>query len=291
MLKPDNKTFVELFEKGRQIQEKILAWQRLRSSQIEAGELFYIRMPLPFPLTWCAVFQHPRDSAIWYCVPGDSFSIATAADVEVPASEVREPLNFRCNCGLWIHTDDIDLSSRFDQLDAAYNRAIRATVSAISKSPLAVLAEDDNAEDPDYIEWISELKMAVDALAHLLHDDHESAVRLVGKEATIAQQTEALSLAAAPSESPEAEEQAELLEVRSLNDIYYGRLRARLYTDGVIIEWRCDDEDVPPPQLRHENQKVDWFGDTGDLYSAPLPWSDGQVTVKIGLDTVTLPRE
>lgn len=291
MLKPDSKTFMELSEKGQQIQEKILDWQRHRSSGIEAGELFYISMPLPFPLVWCAVFQHPRDPAIWYCVPGDTFSIATTADVEVPGSEVREPLNFRCNCGLWIHRDDIDLSSRFDQLDVGINRSIRATVAAIAKNPLAVLADDDNAEDPDYVEWISELRMAVAALAHLLHDDHESAVRFVGKESVVTQATEVLSLAAAPSESQVAEDEPKLLEVRALDDIYYGTLHANLYTDGVIIEWICDDEDVPPPQLRHEDKAVDWFGDPGHLFSTTLPWSTNQVTVKIGLDTVTLPRE
>ena len=291
MLKPDSKTFMELTEKGRQIQEKVLDWQRHRSNEIDAGELFCISMPLPFPLVWCAVFQHPRNAALWFCVPGDSFSIATAADVEVAGSEVREPLIFRCNCGLWIHRDDIDLNSRFDQLEAGVCRTIRATVSAIAKNPVAILADDDSAEDPDYIEWITELRMAVDALAHLLHDDHESTVRLVGKESSITKAAETLSLAAAPTESVVAENEPRLLDIRSLDDIYYGTLRALLYTDGVVIDWTCNDEDIPAPPLVYAGKAVRWLGTVGHFYSSTVPWSDDQVTLKIGLDTVTFPKD
>ena len=290
-MKPESDTFTKLFEKARLIQDSILDWQSRRPPEIQAGELFYLTMPLPFPVTWCAAFQHPRDPALWFCVPGDSFSIVTAADVEAPASEFCEALNFRCNCGLWVHHDDIDLKTRFDEVLPAVHRQIKATVSALAKDPLALLADDNNAEDPDYLEWISELRMAVDALTHLLHDDYESSVRLIGPEWSVGKSAASLSLAAAPGEEPTVEPNSDLLDTRQLPHYGHGSLLASLYIDGIVIEWRSDDEEVPPPTIVYDGQPINWLGGDGLFFSATIPWLDNEVKIKLGPEVVILVRE
>ena len=173
-MKPKKEDFEEVFDRSVEIRNKIIFEQSLRPKHLESGDLFYLNMPLPFPVTWCAVFTHSDDPCLWYCVPGDSFSCIASTDVKSQESAVRVQLNFRCHCGLWVHTDDIDLANRIDQLKKSDVQSIQDTLARIANDPLSVFAADDISEDPDYVEWIEDLRISVAALAHLLHDEPDS---------------------------------------------------------------------------------------------------------------------
>ena len=277
-MKPDEGTFSELFGRGCDIRDRIAAGELSRQKRIEPGDLFFLKMPVALPVTWCAVFPHSKDGDLWYCVPGDSFSLVSAVDVSSPASTVRGELNFRCQCGLWVHAEDIDLSNRVDRLDGDEVESIRAAVSKLSADPIAILADDAVGSDPDYVEWIDDLRLAIDALLDSLHNEQVHSVRLIGAESAINQFGQPLSLAA--DDSARAEPDSNVPALRQTLQVFEsteGRLQARLYDDGVIIEWRPATIETTTPVVLHNEEAMEWFSQ-GDFWCTRLsPWRESQV--------------
>jgi len=246
---PEKETFTELFDRNCEIRENIVAEQSARPSRIESGDLFYLKIPIPVPVTWCAVFTHSKDDELWYCVPGDSFSIVANTDVTSPSTSVRTELHFRCHCGLWVHVDVIDLSNRVSQLNQSESQAIRAKVSSIASDPIG-MTSNDSSHDPDCVEWIEELRYAVDSLLHSLHDELTHFVRVIGPDAAIEVYSESLSLTADDAtDSALGIEAPGLIETRQVLDSSKGRLLVNLYEDGLLIEWHPTASESTAPEV------------------------------------------
>ena len=290
-MKPDEGIFSELFGRSCDIRDKIAAGEQSRQKRIEPGDLFFLKMPVAVPVTWCAVFPHSKDGHLWYCVPGDSFSLISAADVSSPASTVRSDLNFRCQCGLWVHAEDIDLSNRVDRLDGDEVESIRAAVSELSADPIAILADDAVGSDPDYVEWIDDLRLAIDALLDSLHNEQTHSVRLIGTESAIDQFRQPLSLAADDSVRLEPDSNGSALrQTLQISESVEGRLQARLYDDGVIIEWRPAAIETTTPVVLHNEEAMEWFSQGTFWCTRLIPWSESQLQLSANGEPVAFKK-
>ena len=286
-MKPDKRIFRVLFDRSCKIQEELRAAEQSRNKRLEAGDLFFMKMPVPVPVTWCAVFPHSKDGDLWYCVPGDSFSLLSATDVSSPASTVRGEMHFRCQCGLWIHAEDIDLTNRFDRLDGAEVKTIRAVVSKLSTDPIAILADDEVRDDPDYGEWIDDLRLAVDALLNALHNEQTLTVRLIGIESMITRSPQPLSLAADDSTTPVSDTTGPaLLQRLQVFDSNQGKLQACLYDDGVIIEWHPAQIDTTRPIVLHAAESLEWFSQQTFWCTHLISWSEDRVELSVNGELV-----
>ncbi len=287
---PEKETFTELFDCNCEIREGIVAEQSARPSRIELGDLFYLKMPIPVPVTWCAVFTHSKDDELWYCVPGDSFSIVANTDVTSHSTSVRTELHFRCHCGLWVHADDIDLSNRVSQLNQSESQAIRAKVSNIAKYPIGITS-DDLSHDPDYEEWIEELRYAVDSLLHSLHDEPTHFVRVIGPEAALEVYGESLVLAADDAtDSAFGTEALDLIETRQVLDSSRGQLRVNLYEDGLLVEWHPDVSEATAPKVQLCSVVLNWFPQGDYFCTQVIPWDGSAVDLQVDSELISVTK-
>ncbi|MEX1027513.1 MAG: hypothetical protein WD049_05835 [Candidatus Paceibacterota bacterium] len=289
-MKPNEGTYASLFERSRELREAIAAAEQARPRRLERGDLFFLKMPIALPVTWCAVFSHSQDHGLWYCVPGDSFSLVSAADVDVPASTVRSELKFRCQCGLWIHAEDVDLANRGDRLGPDEVDSVRAMVGQLATDPLAVL-DDDVGHDPDYLEWIDELRLAVDAVADSLHNEDVHSVRLIGSEAAIEPGRQALSLAADDATTGVSEGDGPgLLQRLQVFQSPQGRLQGCIYDDGVVVEWHPVEMDAPTPVVRHDDAVMEWFSQEMFWCTRLIPWRGERIELSIDGERVAFEK-
>lgn len=287
---PEKETFTKLFDRNREIRENIVAEQSARPSRVESGDLFYLKMPIPVPVTWCAVFTHSKDDELWYCVPGDSFSIVANTDVTLPSTSVRTELHFRCHCGLWVHADDIDLSNRVAQLNQSETNAIREKVSNFAMNPIG-MASDDLSHDPDYVEWIQELRYSIDALTHSLHDEPTHFVRVIGPDASIEVYSESLSLAADDAtDTGVGDESLGLLETRQVFDSSQGRLLVNLYEDGLLAEWHPNASEATTPKLELDSVALKWFLQGDYFCTQVIPWDGSAITLQVDSELISVTK-
>lgn len=286
-MKPDRNTFANLFDVSSDVRAQISARERSRPKRLEAGDLFFLKMPVPVPVAWCSVFPHSKDRDLWYCVPGDSYSLASATDVSSPASPVRDELHFRCRCGLWVHAEDIDLANRFDRLDVAEVDSIRTVISELSANLIAILFDDEVGSDPDYIEWIDALRLAVDTLLDSLHNEESHSVRLIGIESVIAHLGQSLSLAADDSATPVSDSTSpSLLQRLQVFDSVEGSLQACLYGDGVIVEWHPARIDSARPVVVHDATPMEWVSQETFWCTHLISWSDDRLQLSVNGELV-----
>lgn len=288
-MKPEKAIFARLFDRSCEIRDEVNAQEQARQDRLGAGDLFLIKMPVPVPVTWCAVSSHSRDDDLWYCVPGDSFSLVSASDVTAPTSTTRSGLHFRCHCGLWIHADDIVLSNRLGRLDGSDLDSIRARVSKLAADPIAILTGEEVSDDPDYVEWIDNLRLAVDALLNSLHNEQAPSVRVIGKESALTPIEQPLSLAAADSTAPASEATGpQLLQRLQVFESAEGALQACAYEDGVILEWHPCSPDFTKPVVLHAQNTVEWVSQHKSWCTHLLPWDGGRVELAINGELVAI---
>lgn len=288
-MKPNYDTFAVLLNQGREIQAAIRSAQSSRPERVEAGDLFLLRMPVPAPVTWCAVFSHTKDSNLWYCVPGDSFSLLANCDVGADEIEHMLPLNFRCGCGLWIHSEDIELANRISHVSDDVIVALRDKVSALASAPLSLLADDEIGSDPDYEEWIDELRVAVDALRGSLHDEPADSVRRVDKRSEIAMTSQELNLAAADGDSDL--ELPTLIRMLQISDSNTGLLKACLYDDGVVLEWHPQEEEAPIPAIGSLGTELAWTSQEGSFCTGLIAWVNGTADVLVNHEQIQIVKD
>ncbi|QDV11494.1 hypothetical protein CA51_13580 [Rosistilla oblonga] len=288
-MKPNHDTFAELLNQGLEIQNAIASTQASRSERIESGDLFLLKMPIPASVTWCAAFSHSKDSDLWYCVPGDSFSLLANCDVASDETEHTMPLNFRCRCGLWIHSEDIDVSNRISQLTEDIVVALRDKVAALADDPIALLSGDEIGSDPDYENWIDELRIAVDSLRESLHDEPTISVRLVDRKSELALTQLELALAAADND-PEIELPTLIRTLQVFKSID-GLLKACLYDDGLVLEWHPSDEESSKPTIASHGTELAWTPQDGSFCTGLIVWVNGAVVVTVNHELVQIAKD
>jgi hypothetical protein len=137
--------------------------------EVSQGDLFFFRLPKQVPVEWCVIFSHPDNRDLWFVVPGDQCHLIGTRDIEVPDFAEYGPMNLRCGCGLWIHSDDFNFEFRTGRLDMQYVEQVRDRLSQIVDNDLPTVDSIRETDaHPDYVEWIEELSAAVDALESAL---------------------------------------------------------------------------------------------------------------------------
>ena len=288
-MKPDKATFEKLLASGLEIRDAMVSSQSDRPERLDAGDLFLLKMPIPVPVTWCAVFSHSQDDDLWYCIPGDTFSEISNLDVAADDIEHMMPLNFRSQCGLWVHAEDIHFSNRMSQVSSDVVMALRAKVSALASDPIALLSDDESGSDPDYQNWIAELQVAVDSLRNSLHDEPTNSARLIGPDMAVDAYGEVLSLAADDSTQTAEQKVPILLETRQISDSGEGRLQVSLFEDGIIVEWKPKKEDTPTPTVLHDQTPLEWFPQQKDLHcTIVIPWNEKTVNLTLESEEISV---
>jgi hypothetical protein len=285
-MKPVNKVAISLQNKGAELYNKIQKAQASCPQVVREGDLFILKMPRPTSVVWCSVFSHSRDSDLWYLVPGDQFSLLAISDVEACDIEFMGNFNFRCAHGLWVHKDDIELSSRISQIGLKVLTEIREKISALATDPISLLADDEITYDPDYQDWVEELHTSVDELRNFLHNEPVIGLRLVGAESEISSSSSLLQLAAADQEIQDS--QIPLLHIYQLSSSKDGMLRACSYKDGLILEWLPSDEDAVKPNVIYAGHSVPWVAQ-GDFYCSRLiAWQNGGVELIVNQEAIKI---
>lgn len=133
--------------------------------EVSPGDLFVFRLPKPVPVEWCVVFSHPDNRDLWFVVPGDQCHLIGTRDIEVPTFAEYGPMNLRCGCGLWIHSDDFNFEFRTGRLDMQYIEQVRDRLAQIVDNDLPTVESIRETDThPDYVDWMEDLSAAVDAL-------------------------------------------------------------------------------------------------------------------------------
>lgn len=288
-MKPNHDTFAELLNQGLGIRGAITSSQSSRPGQLEAGDLFLLKMPIPVSVTWCAVFSHTKDSRLWYCIPGDSFSLLASCDVAADEIENMMPLNFRCRCGLWVHAEDMKLSNRISQVSNDIVVALRAKVSALASDPIALLDDDEVGSDPDYEDWIDDLRVAVDSLRESLHDEPASTVRLVDRKSELVLTQQQLNLAAADADGDL--ELPKLIRTVQVFDSADGLLKACLYDDGVVLEWHPSEEESSKPTIACKGTDLAWTSQDGSFCTGLIEWMNGTADLSVNNELIQIVKD
>ncbi len=196
------------------------------------------------------------------------------------------PLNFRCGCGLWVHSEDIELANRISHVSDDVIVALRDKVSALASDPISLLADDEIGSDPDYEEWIDELRMAIDALRDSLHGEPADSVRRVDKKSEIAMTPQELRLAAADGDSDL--ELPKLIRMLQIFDSDEGHLKACLYGDGVVLEWHPLDEQASKPAIASHGTELVWTSQEGSFCTGLIAWVNGTADVVVNHEHIQI---
>lgn len=160
--------------------------------------------------------------------------------------------------------------------------SICAVISGLSANPIAILFDDEVGSDPDYIEWIDALRLAVDALLDSLHNEESHSVRLIGLESVLARLGQSLSLAADDSVTPVSDSTSpSLLQRLQVFDSVEGSLQACLYGDGVIVEWHPAQIDSARPLVAHDATPMEWVSQETFWCTHLISWSDNRLELSV----------
>lgn len=133
------------------------------NNKLQAGNLFIMKMPNDdLGISWCAVKPHSQDEQLWFCVPGDQTNVFNEKTDICVETERMPKFTFRCDCGTWIHEQDVNLNNVIENTNAD---ALQMKVREIAENPF-----DVRSIDPDYNDWIEELRKAVFDFANALHN-------------------------------------------------------------------------------------------------------------------------
>ena len=130
-----------------------------------SGSVFIVKMPNPTAIVFAAVKHHSKDPNLWFFVPGDDFSLIAKSDV------ASNPWNWRCNHGIWIHTDDINSNAKLCEVDSVTLLAIQEKLEQLTNNPIELL-NDEMSFDPDYQDWIVDMQDCLSDLRDFLHNEN-----------------------------------------------------------------------------------------------------------------------
>ena len=133
------------------------------ATSIHSGDCFLFTESLDLPVRWVAALQHKDSLDLWYFVAADDFPLVGSCDIELPESDPNSPLVIRCEVGLWVRSDDVDLEKYLGRIAAEFVSQARDRLSQMVQGDVIVTESASVAEvDPDYVEWIHELHRAAE---------------------------------------------------------------------------------------------------------------------------------
>jgi hypothetical protein len=170
MVNPFDELKTEMSSAAQQLRQNE---ERLKSAPpvVAAGDLYAFRSTADLGIEWAVIRQHVDDPDLWFAVPFDQHYQFGTWDIVIPEFSSAGEGALRCGRGIWIHADELEMSSRSGFLEGGY------VVEAVNR--LAAMVQEDSVdgfqrlevdEDSEYQEWMDEVAAAAERLETSLSD-------------------------------------------------------------------------------------------------------------------------
>lgn len=121
----------------------------------QEGHIFLLSPTPPnCDFVWAALYTHPDDPNLLFCVPADTHPLSGLCDVTLADNDHEAPLVLRCGYGLYLHQEDLPLERRVGILTPAVLKAARQKMGEMAGGKLTGNPTQwRNEDNPDYETW------------------------------------------------------------------------------------------------------------------------------------------